>query len=448
MFLLKNDKQAEKLTYFWHFFPSTSICNVPKGSLLTKIPEKKQVSRTDGKATHNYQSIDKDHTITLHCDDRDVEPLNDKLKQLEQCCKEQQQQLEELHKEHKKCQLQKEQLQNENRQHIQQLKQKERLVHEQSVHYIQQLREEQGRTEELQKRLDTGVQMHSTAQLMKSIQVNRAEVQIQSRIGKGAWAVVEKGIFKGQEVAVKSPHLPLLQYPHMVDRMRHEIEIMAQIHHPNLIRIIAAVLDEEAEQLQAPPLIVTELLDTNLRLAYEGKWLQMDACVTILRDVAYALHYLHEYLYPIVHGDISAPNVLLMALPLKNAWRAKVSDFGSANFVKLAPTPGEGAVIYTAPEAFPADKYTELPPFTTKIDVYSYGILICEVATSKLPLYENYSGMLCLVKTKWKSMYNLIIRCTMLSPLSRPTMAQVLDELYKLSSPFPQVFPDNTDTIV
>lgn len=432
MFLLKNDKQAEKLTYSWYFFPSTLICNVPKGSLLTKIPEKKQVSRTDGKATHNYQSIDKDHTITLHCDDSDVEPLNDKLKQLEQHCKEQQQQLEELHKEHEKCQKQKEQLQNE------------------SVHYLQQLREEQGRTEELQKRLGTGVQMHSTAQLMKSIQINRAEVQIQSSIGKGAWGVVKKGIFKGQEVAVKSPHLFLLrQYPRTVDRMRHEMEIMAQIHHPNLLRFIAAVLDEEAEQLQAPPLIVTERLDTNLRLAYEGKWLQMNACVTILRDVAYALHYLHEYLYPIVHGDISAPNVLLMALPWKNAWRAKVSDFGSATFAKLAPTPGEGAVIYTAPEAFPlTNKDTESPLITTKIDVYSYGILVCEVATSKLPLFENYSDMLYLVKTKWKSMYNLIIRCTMLSPLSRPTMAQVLDELYKLSSPFPQVFPDSTDTIV
>ena len=37
---------------------------------------------------------------------------------------------------------------------------------------------------------------------------------------------------------------------------------MAQVHHPNLVIFVATALDEEAEQLQAPPLIVTKLLDT------------------------------------------------------------------------------------------------------------------------------------------------------------------------------------------
>ena len=46
---------------------------------------------------------------------------------------------------------------------------------------------------------------------------------------------------------------------------------------------------------------------------------------------------------------MSAPNVLLKALP-SGMWRAKVSNFGSANLARLAQTMGEGAIIYAAPE--------------------------------------------------------------------------------------------------
>ena len=313
----------------------------------------------------------------------------------------------------------------------------------------QQLQHEQVRSRQLQERLDTTAaemeQMRPVTQHLMSVQFNtaiRTEVEILNNIGEGGWGVVARGKFRGQPVAVKWPHLALLQqYPNMVDRMQREVRIMAQVHHPNLVRFITAVLDEAAEHLEAPPLIVAELLDTNLRLAYQQGRLQTTDCVTILRDVAYALHYLHEHLQPIIHRDISSPNVLLQSLP-NRSWLAKVSDFGSANLAKLAHSRGEGAIIYTAPEAFPlTDLDTEPPPMTTKVDVFSYGILVCEVIASQPPFSENYRAMLQQVKTKWEFMYNLIVCCTKRSPLDRPTMAQVLDELDKLPRPRPRPLP-------
>ena len=161
-----------------------------------------------------------------------------------------------------------------------------------------------------------------------------------------------------------------------LERIRREIRNMAQIRHPNLVLFIAAVLSE-----QTGPMIVTELLDTSLRTAYEDKHIGTNKR-KIFEDVSLALVYLHCQREPIIHRDVSSANVLLISQP-NDTWLAKLSDFGSANLARYATTPGEGAIVYTTPEAYPLPptSLTPPPPQTTKIDVYSFGVLVCEVVT-------------------------------------------------------------------
>ena len=177
-------------------------------------------------------------------------------------------------------------------------------------------------------------------------------------------------------------------------------------------------------------MIITELLDVNLRKAYERK-LGFNK-LSIFQDVARALNYLHERHDPIIHRDISAPNVLLEALP-NGTWKGKVSDLGSANLAKLAHTLAEGAIIYAAPETLPQlahhDPHSPPPPQTTKIDVYSYGILLCEVVTSRFPDPAQYHDMLGQVQREWPFMHDLILSCTKYNPVERPTMTMVLTKL-------------------
>ncbi len=95
---------------------------------------------------------------------------------------------------------------------------------------------------------------------------------------------------------------------------------------------------------------------------------------------------------------------------------------------------GEGAIIYAAPETIPSLIYdTQSPavPQTTKIDVYSYGVLICEVSTSQFPDPEQYRSMMKQVKGQSPFVHGLIVSCMKRSPSDRPVMAQIITDLDK-----------------
>ena len=325
------------------------------------------------------------------------------------------------------------------------------VAEEQAQHNVQRMREalieeqERARQNEavLQKRFeDTQAELqHYVSEAVKPDitpwKVSRSDVRIISEIGIGAWGTVARGVCNGQQVAVKYPHQLILNQD-TLKRLERETELMTQVRHPNLIRIIAAVFDEQSHRLRAPPMIITEILDMNLRQCYERGRLQASGKMPIYLDVSYGLHYLHDRQEPIIHRDVSAPNVLLQALP-NGMWRAKVSDFGSANLARLSKTAGEGAIIYTAPEAFPqTDPDAPRIAHTTKMDTFSYGILLCEVITARLPDPEQYLDRLQQVKGQSVPLHSLIVSCTKRNPDDRPTMARVIDELNRIPQPRPR----------
>ncbi len=202
---------------------------------------------------------------------------------------------------------------------------------------------------------------------------------------------------------------------------------MAQIRHPNLVLFVAAVLNE-----QTGPMIVTELLDTSLRSTYQNNCVGPNKRM-IFGDISSALVYLHRQREPVIHRDVSSANVLLLSLP-KNKWLAKLSDFGSANLARDATTLGEGAILYTAPEAYPHPPSSPQPPpqQTTKIDVYSFGVLACKVVTQTFPKSELFLCLLSSMKGVWPELHPLITACVSHSPQDRPSMDTVLQHVKQL----------------
>ena len=174
--------------------------------------------------------------------------------------------------------------------------------------------------------------------------IQREEINLNgNKLGQGAWAIVRGGIFRGCQVAIKQIHDVILS-PHNRRLFEREMDIASHCRHPNLLQFIGATNDDGS------PLLVTELLDTTLRELVSQRELNRDEIVIFALDVAKGLNYLHlNKPLPIVHRDISSANVLLWRRG--ECWRAKLGDYGSANFVRHVMTVGPGAMSYAAPEA-------------------------------------------------------------------------------------------------
>ena len=122
------------------------------------------------------------------------------------------------------------------------------------------------------------------------------------------------------------------------------MNIASKCRHPHLLQFIGATVDEGS------PLFVTELMEKSLRTLLEQQQLSEVEIRTISLDVARALNYLHQKKpEPIIHRDVSSANVLLWRQG--DQWRAKVSDYGTANFMQQTIAVAPGAMIYSAPEA-------------------------------------------------------------------------------------------------
>ena len=265
-----------------------------------------------------------------------------------------------------------------------------------------------------------------SSQALELWELPREEVHISNTIlGTGGWGYVARGTFRGQTVAVKCLHRGILS-PQNEGRVRREISIMSQVRHPNLLLLIGAVLTVEG----AGPLIVTELLDRSLRSAYERGMLEERSKVPVLRDVASALAYLHSHHHtPIIHRDVSSVNVLLEAIRDRQ-WKAKLSDFGSANLSHLATTPAEGAAVYSAPEVSTDNRSRQ----TVKIDVYSFGVLMCEVCLCRFPPERrHFPSMLSDVRRTAPNMFPLARDCTSHTHQDRPGMREVLQRIDQLT---------------
>ena len=242
------------------------------------------------------------------------------------------------------------------------------------------------------------------------------EVEMTNKIvGKGGWGEVKVAIFRGTKVAAKCLHEVII-VEHNLHIFSREMDIASRVRHPNLLQFIGATR-------VGNPIILTELMPTSLRKELEKGPLTRPQILTIGRDVSAALNYLHLWKpQPILHRDVSSANVL-MEPSVYRKWKGKLCDYGSANFLHQVTTVAPGSPIYSAPEAlFP---HLHSPA----MDVYSFGILLLEMATCRLPSTISFEreGQIC--EVRYPSIKTLVERCTSRDPQFRPKIGKVLQDI-------------------
>ena len=252
--------------------------------------------------------------------------------------------------------------------------------------------------------------------------INKDEVTLtKEELGRGSYAVVTVGIFRGLRVAVKSLHTLIISNYNR-GLFSREMSIASRVRHPNLVQFIGATK-------VGNPLILTELMSTSLYKKLQETELTNEQILSIAQDVALGLNYLHLFKpQPIIHRDVSSPNVLLKPCTGPAGYEAKVADYGTAKLQQGTSTGTvmPGNVAYAAPEARDPDQHSPA------MDVYSYSVLLMEMNLCFPPEMTTAEREVQAGSVSWSDMKSLIQRGLNANPRIRPTMAQVIESLKRM----------------
>ena len=249
--------------------------------------------------------------------------------------------------------------------------------------------------------------------------VRRAEIHMTSeKLGGGGWGEVKVAEFRGVRVAAKVL-FKQFQSPYYHNIFIREMNMASRVRHPNLVQFIGASMDTEM-------VILMELMPTSIRqhLADNAPSIpSTDFRRTVSLDVARALNYLH-LMQPdsIIHRDISNANVLLEPLPDQKC-RAKVTDYGSVNLQNQLTTKNPGNPVYSAPES--GDPSMQ----TTKMDIFSFGVLLVEMCTAQFPEVATREAMIRSISERhWVDM---IRGCIQENQQHRPSASRIILQMSK-----------------
>ena len=204
--------------------------------------------------------------------------------------------------------------------------------------------------------------------------------QIVEEIGHGGMGEVYRasradGQYEKQ-VALKLVRVGL-DSPALLDRFRHERQILATLDHPNIARLLDGGTTEEGI-----PYLVMELIEgTPIDQYCEQHDLDIPRRLQLFLQVCSAVQYAHQRL--VIHRDLKPSNVLVTADGIP-----KLLDFGIAKIID--PSVGEETTAlrpmtpeYASPEQIRGE------PITTATDVYSLGVVLYKLLTGRSPYAEK-----------------------------------------------------------
>ncbi|XP_022007518.1 receptor-like kinase TMK3 [Helianthus annuus] len=223
-----------------------------------------------------------------------------------------------------------------------------------------------------------------SVQVLKNATKNFAK---ESKLGHGGFGVVYKGqLDDGTKIAVKRMESGAISNK-ALDEFESEISVLTKVRHRHLV----SLLGYSTEGLER--ILVYEYMPQGAlsRHLFHWKNLKLEPLswkmrLNIALDVARGMEYLHTLAHQsFIHRDLkSLPPPKSSNILLGDDFRAKVSDFG---LVKLVPDGGKSIMTRVAGTfGYIAPEYAVTGKLTTKVDVFSYGVILMELLTGLMVL--------------------------------------------------------------
>lgn len=269
------------------------------------------------------------------------------------------------------------------------------------------------------------------------------------QVSSGTHSVIYKGLFRGKDVVIKMISEKAQDNPIAVAEFEMEHNILARIKHSNIIRYLGSGREPRhflvLEYLGGG--MLHDILHKNdASLTYRlfrRHRVPNTKLMRVAKNLAAAIHYLHYEVHPnatIIHRDIKPENIAISA-----DGEVKLIDFGLATCVKRNSEPNDvyemtgmtGSLRYMAPEVALGEPYCE------KADVYSFAIVLWQLASDKIP-FENMkkNDFMTLVVQEnerpridksWNTQFSDLLRaCWDRDQNKRPTSTEVLRVLSEM----------------